>query len=159
MSLAAETRDAVRREPFLYDALRAGVLNYTAAARHLDLGDEEAVAAALRRYREDLPPPGAADRDARVTMRSGLGPAEAPADALLVVGGAALAPDGGDRTGIQATGDLDPLVLGRVLRRLGIEDVEVSAAGAVAGTILVVVDRRAGANALRVVEDALSSSD
>jgi len=34
-SLAARTRDAVRDEPFLFDALRAGVLNYSAAARYL----------------------------------------------------------------------------------------------------------------------------
>jgi len=32
MSLAADTREAVRERPTLYDALRAGVVNYTAAA-------------------------------------------------------------------------------------------------------------------------------
>jgi hypothetical protein len=157
MSLAAETREAVRREPFLYDALRAGVLNYTAAARYLDLGEEEAVAAALRRYRDDLPAPDDRDRNARVTMRSGLGPTDDPADALLVVGDAALAPTSGDLTGIQAT-DGDPAALGHVLRRLAVEDVDVTAAGATEGTLLVVVPRRAGANTVRTVEDALYSS-
>jgi hypothetical protein len=162
MSLAAETREAVRAEPFLYDALRAGVLNYTAAARHLALGEEEAVAAALRRYREDLPGPedvdggtGGSDRDARVTMRSGLGPTGDPADALLVVGETALADGGGDLTGIQATGDVTAATLGHVLRRLDVEGVAVDAAAACEGTLLVAVGRRDGANALRVVEDAV----
>ena len=35
MSLAAETREAVRTHPFLLDALRAGVVNYNAAAAWL----------------------------------------------------------------------------------------------------------------------------
>ena len=48
MTVAAETREAVRDHPFLETALRAGVVNYTAAARFLDVGEEEAVAAALR---------------------------------------------------------------------------------------------------------------
>ena len=55
MTVAAETRRAVRASPFLRDALRAGCVNYTAAARFLDVGDEDAVVAALRRYAEDLP--------------------------------------------------------------------------------------------------------
>ena len=49
MTVAERTRAAVRAEPFVYEALRAGVLNYTAAARYLDVGDESAVSAALRR--------------------------------------------------------------------------------------------------------------
>lgn len=156
MSLAAETRDAVRAEPFLYDALRAGVLNYTAAARHLDLGDEETVAAALRRYAEDLPTPETGGADARVTMQSGLGPADDPADALLVVGDTAFGTVGGELTGVQGTGDVGPSTLGRVLRRLEIAEVPVEAAGAVDGTLLLAVGRRKGAGAVRTVEDALS---
>ena len=54
MSLASDTRDAVRRRSFLHAALAAGVVNYTAAARYLDVGEEEAVVAALRRYAEEL---------------------------------------------------------------------------------------------------------
>ena len=73
MTVASETREAVRSEPFLHAALAAGVLNYTAAARYLDVGDEEAVAAALRRYAEDLPAPDVRDGSVRVDMRSGLG--------------------------------------------------------------------------------------
>lgn len=156
MSLAAETRAAVRAEPFLYDALRAGVLNYTAAARHLNLGDEETVAAALRRYAEDLPGPTTGTVDARVTMQSGLGPAADPTDAVLVVGDTALTPGSGALTGVQATGDVGPAALGRVLRRLAIGEVRVETAGATEGTLLLAVGRRDGANAVRFVETALS---
>lgn len=74
VTLAADTRAAVRRRPFLHEALRAGVLNYAAAARLLDVdGEDSAVVAALRRYAETLPPYDETARDARVTMRSGLG--------------------------------------------------------------------------------------
>ena len=74
MTLAADTRAAVRRRPFLHEALRAGVLNYAAAARLLDVeGEQSAVVAALRRYAETLSPYDETARDVRVTMRSGLG--------------------------------------------------------------------------------------
>lgn len=74
MSLAAETREAVRQRPFLLDALRAGVVNYTAAAEFLDLdGDAESIATALRRYAADLPAHATDARDTRVTMQSGVG--------------------------------------------------------------------------------------
>lgn len=159
MTIAAETRRAVRARPFLRDALRAGCVNYTAAARFLDLGDEEAVAVALRRYAEDLPayerptPEGRV----RVDMRSGLGPTTDPDEALLQVADTLLAPDGGDLTGITATGDgVDPRTLGHVLSRLDAEGVAVGAAGATDGVLLVAVNRRDGPDALRYVEDALA---
>ena len=122
MTVAAETRRAVRASPFLRDALRAGCVNYTAAARFLDVCEEEAVAAALGRYAEDLPDyerPAPAGR-VRVNMRSGLGPTEDPEEALLRVADTLLAPGGGDLTGITATGDgVDPRSLGHVLARPG----------------------------------------
>lgn len=155
MSLAAETRAAVRAHPFLYDALRAGVVNYTAAARYLDLGDEEAVAAALRRYAQDLPAPDAGGDGARLSMRRDLGRADGHDEALLVAGNVALAPGEGGLTGVQAVGDVDAGSLGRTLRRLAIADVDVTAAAATDGTLLVVVESRAGADALRAVEDAV----
>jgi hypothetical protein len=161
MTLAAETRDAVRERPFLHAALQAGVLNYTAAARFLDLGDtdedHEAVAAALRRYAEELDDyePLATDASARVEMRSGVGPTEDRADALLAVGGAILAPAGGDDTGVLATGDVRPAYLAPVLDRLRLADIEVVAAGAAEGTLAVVVPRRDGPSALRAVEETL----
>lgn len=161
MTVASETREAVRARPFLHSALRAGVLNYTAAARYLDVGDgdEEAVAAALRRYAEELPeyaPAGeAGDGIPRVEMESGVGPAGDAGDVLLSVGGTALGPGGGDLTAILVHG-AGPGALERALGRLRVAGVEVDAAGAGGGTLVVVVSRRAGPDALRLVEDALS---
>jgi hypothetical protein len=171
MTLAARTREAVRARPFLHDALRAGVLNHTAAARYLDLGegDEEAVAAALRRYGEDLPAPGEGegaenrgDTRAAVTLQSGLERVEedadnggTPADVLLSVGDTALAPGEGSLTAVAARDEFDAAALGPVLRRLAVEDIEVVAVGGREGHLVVVVERRDGAAAVRHVEDAL----
>ncbi len=156
MSLAAETRRAAREHPFLVSALRAGVVNYTAAARFLDVGDAEAVATALRRYAEELPDYEPGPRKARITMESGVGPAD-EAEPLLSVGGTALAAGGGDRTAVLATGDVDSAALRTVLATLAVEDVAVHAAGVGGDALAVVVDRRAGSNALRTVESALES--
>jgi hypothetical protein len=179
MSLAARTREAVRSHPFLYDGLRAGVINYTAAARFLDLGGEdgdtvgpesdepsvadapeEAVVAALRRYAEDLPDYSPAGTDARVSMESGLGAVEdgESTDPLLMVGETALVPGEGDLTGILATGDVDATALAHVLDHLRAEEVAVTAAGVGGEALLVVVERRAGADAVRAVEAALSTA-
>jgi len=152
MSLAAATRDAVRARPFLFDALRADVVNFTAAARALDVdGDTDAVATALRRYAEELPdyePPAA---DARVSMESGLARTE-DGDALLAVGETQFAADGGSFTGIVASGDVSPAALADVLGRLRTEDVPLEAAAVGADALVVVVRRREGPDALRVVE-------
>jgi hypothetical protein len=175
MSLAADTRDAARARPFVLDALRAGVLNHSAAAAWLaaeaDLGgddaDTDAIATALRRFREDLPPYATAERAASVSMRSGVGVVESAADAdgdaeseaadpLLRVGGAAVVPEGRD-TAIVATGDVDAGALAAVLRRLSAADVGVAAAGVAGDALVVVVGRRDGATAVRVVEDALAA--
>lgn len=157
MTLAAEARAAARAHPFLLAGLRAGVVNYTAAARFLDVdGDEEAVATALRRLADDLPATDPAARDARVTMESGLGLVDG-GDGLLAVGGAALAPEAGDLTGVLATGDVDPAALAWTLNRLLAEGVSVAAAGVADEALVVAVPRRAGADALRVVEAALDA--
>ncbi|MEF8808810.1 DUF7523 family protein [Natronomonas sp.] len=158
MTVAADTREALRRRPFLETALRAGVVNYTAAARFLDVGETEAVAAALRRYAEELEDYEESDRRASVSMRSGVGPVDAggeTADALLQVGETAFTADGGDYTAVVADGDVDASALVDVLGRLRTADVAVEAAAAAEGTLAVVVGRRAGANAVRAVEDAL----
>jgi len=160
MSVASQTRKAVRAHPFLRAALRAGVVNYAAAARFLDVGEEEAVTAALRRYAEDLPdyePPVPGAGDARVRMQSGLGPTTDPDEALLRVGDTMLAPDAGDLTAVTATGDgVGPRALGHVLGRLDAAGVAVGAAGATDGLALVAVTRRDGPDALRIVEDAVA---
>ncbi|NHN48874.1 hypothetical protein G9464_14895 [Halostella sp. JP-L12] len=156
MSLAERTREAVRARPFLLDGLRAGVINYTAAARHLDVdGDADAIATALRRFAEELPTYETDARTARVTMESGLGRTDDAASALLVVGDAAMAPTGGSLTGVLATGDVDPPALATVLRRLAATGVTVEAAATADDALLVVVERRASADAVRTVEDAL----
>jgi hypothetical protein len=163
MSLAARTREAARRRPFLVAALRAGVVNYTAAARTLDVDDDEdAVATALRRFADDLPP--APDPpNARVSMQSGVGPSDdaeagdaaGEEAALLAVDGTAYAADGGDLTAVLATGDVDATALADALARLRVADVAVEAAAGSDGHLVVLVARRDGANAVRAVEDAL----
>ena len=155
MSLAAATRDAVRERPFLYDALRAGVVNYTAAARTLDIdGDTDAVATALRRFAKELPDDPAHDGEARVSMESGLGPVGTD-DAVLVVGDTRLGEGAGSLTGIVASGDVSGPALGEVLARLRAADIAVEAAGVGTETLVVVVERRAGPDAVRVVEAAV----
>ncbi|GAB7095858.1 hypothetical protein JCM30237_30120 [Halolamina litorea] len=162
MSTAAATREAVREQPFLLYALRAGVVNYTAAAEFLDdsAGETDAVATALRRFADDLPPFETADVDARVRMESGVGlveagSAEADADPLLSVGGAAVAPDAGSSTAVIAAGEVDVAALASVCGRLDAEDIDTEAAAVADGTLLVVVPRRDGVAALRAVENAL----
>jgi len=155
MSLAAATREAVRERPFLYDALAAGVVNYTAAPRTLDVdGDTDAVATALRRFADERVDDPTHDSEARVSMQSGLGRVD-DGDALLVVGDTRLAGGIGSLTGIVASGDLEPAALGDVLGRLRVADIGVEAAGVGDETLVVVVERRAGPDALRVVEGAV----
>jgi len=158
MTLASEARAAVRRRPFLRSALAAGVVNYSAAARYLDVGEVEAVAAALRRYADELSPPDPPTADVRVDMRSGFAAVTAPdADALLTVGDTAFVTGGGDRTAVIATGDLSVAHLASVLARLDAEGVSVVAAGGAEGHLACLVDRRDGVDALRYVEDALDT--
>jgi hypothetical protein len=154
MTVAAETRSAVRERPFLYDALRAGIVNYTAAARLLDLGETDAVAAALRRYSEELETPSPSERRASVSMRSGVGAIE-DGEGLLSVGDATFGIGGGDHTAIVATGGFEATALGEILGRLRTADVGVVAAAGADGTAAAVVERRAGADAVRIVEDVL----
>jgi hypothetical protein len=175
MSLAAETRDAARARPFVLDALRAGVLNHSAAAdwladeAGLD-GDLDAIATALRRFREELSDYATADRAASVSMRSGVGVVDGDdvgldaddaehtpdADPLLRVGGAAVVPEG-IATAILATGAVDAAALAALLRRLAAADVAVEAAGVAGETLVVVVGRRDGATAVRVAEATLAA--
>lgn len=163
MSLAEETREAVRNRPFLWESLRAGVVNYTAAARFLaedvDAGTDdegvETIATALRRYRESLPQYDESARDARVAMKSRLGTVESAADALLTVGDATFAPDSGSLTGVVVNGSVDAGALAGVLARLRTADVTPVAAGGSDGSLVVVVERIDGPDAVRAVESAL----
>lgn len=156
MSLAAETRAAVRARPFLFEALRAGVVNYAAAARAIDVADDtEAVSTALRRYAERLPPRETEARRARVTMHGGL--AVEGADPVLSVGDAGFGDGGGDLTGVIATGDVDCPALARVLGVLDAHDIEPTAAGVASQALIVVVARRDGPETVHRVEEALAA--
>lgn len=170
MSLAAETRRAADDHPFLVAGLRAGVVNFTAAARFLDVdGETDAVATALRRYADDLPGYDPTARDSRVTMESRIGPVETLEDAVLVVGGTALGRSekeegrngngngNQNRTALLATGAVDADALRAALAALSLEDIAVHAAGVCDGTMVMVVERLDGANAVRAVERALES--
>jgi len=156
-SLAARTRDAVRDEPFLFDALRAGVLNYSAAARYLPVeGERDAIATALRRFGDELDEFEPAGGDVRVSMKSGIGPA-AGAEPILAVGGVGFAAEGGGSTAIVGSGSVDAGVLRRVLGRLETAGIDVEAAGVTEDALVVVVERRVGADAIRAVEAAVDA--
>ena len=158
LSLAERTREAARDHPFLVDALRADVVNYSAAARFLDVdGEEEAVATALRRYADELPPFERTERAARVTMQRRVGIVEAPnPDALLRLGDVGVAPEG-EFAAIAADGDVSADDLGAVCRRLATAQIAVEAVAAVDGRITVVVDSDAAIDALRVVESVVEA--
>jgi hypothetical protein len=151
-SLAATTRSAVDARPFIRDGLRAGVVNFAAAARYLDVdGGEEAVATALRRYADELPPLEDRDGGLRVTMQSGVGTGD---DALLTVGEESFGSDGGSLTAIQAVGDVDAHLLGTIATRLAGADVDPAGVGMTDAALVVLVDRRDASTVLTIVEDA-----
>ncbi|WP_181686739.1 DUF7523 family protein [Halorhabdus salina] len=152
MTLAEQAREAVRARPFIHEALRAGVINYSAAARLLDVGEVDAVAAALRRYGEELPARDESARSARVTMQSGVGRVGDPAEGLLVVGDGAFAPGEGSLTAVLVAGDVDPWLLTRALARLDAEDVSVTAAGVADESLVVLVERRDGPRTVQFLE-------
>ncbi len=153
MSLASETRATVRDEPVLYDALAAGVANYAAVARELDVeGDIDAITAALGRFAEELHTPIETESEATVRMKSGLEPVDEDDAEVLHVGGRGYTAGTGSFTGVFATGDLGARALERALGRLRSHDVTIEAAGVTDGTLLIVVGRRDGADAVRLLE-------
>lgn len=157
MTIAERTREAVRTEPFLHEALRAGVLNYTAAARYLDVGDVDAVSAALRRFGDDLEP-AADDGTARVRMHSGLGRRredDSDEPALPGIDGAGFVPDAGSLTAIVATGDICTRHCASVLSVVDAHDIEVTAFGMRAETLVLVVANSAAPETVRLVESVV----
>ncbi len=151
MTVASDTRAAVRAHPFLYDGLRAGIINYTAAARFLDIGETEAVGAALRRYAEELDEYEQETGRASVSMHSGVAKSD-DSDGLLTIGETTFTADGGDYTAVTASGEFEATLLGTILNRLRTAEIDVIAAGGTAGSATVVVDRRAAPDAVRIVE-------
>ena len=166
-SQAAEARQAAREHPFLLDALRAGVVNYTAAAGFLGLdAEDEAVATALRRFANELPEYDTESRDVRVRMRRGVrltdeadgagADSESADDPVLAVGDHTVVP-GGSMTAVTAEGDVDDDALAAVLSRLARRSVVVDATGVAGDTLAIVVPEPDGATALRAVEAALDA--
>lgn len=152
MNTAAMAREAMRAHPFLHQALRAGVLNYTAAARYLDLEDVEAGAAALRRLHADLSAPDRAPGDFRVRIDSTLGPVPA-AEALLTVGDTAVGRGSGVWAGVLAEGAISSAAVGAILQRAAIEGIEPVAVGYDDCHLVLVVERDDGPRAIRIVEE------
>jgi len=151
MSVAERTREAIRAEPFLLAALAAGVVNYRAAARWLDVdGDEESIATALRRFANDLEEPSPVDR--RISVRLRRGDVDDALDSAVTAGEAS---DG--LAAIEVSGEIDADALERVLARLRAEDVAVEAAAVAGDSLTVAVPARAGADGLRLVEAALGA--
>lgn len=153
MSIAAATRSAVDREPFLRLAIRAGVVNYSAAARYLDVGDHDAVAAALRRLADELPPLEGTDPDRRIRVRRGARLVEDDPDALLRVGDVGVAIDDGELAAILVAGELSAAVVGGVLTALAEGGIDVRGAGWAGDQLVIVVPSDDRVDALRMVED------
>ena len=168
MSVAAATREAVRDRPALFDALAAGVVNYTAAADVLDVeGDREAIATALRRFATELADDESAaaptDRSITVRLHSDIAACDCP-EVLLAVDGQGIGRSGAGSeatgttvetdglTAIRVTGDVDARLFAATLDRLRIAEVPVAATGLAAETMVVVVPRREGPTALQLIE-------
>jgi hypothetical protein len=168
MTVAAATREAVRNRPTLYDALRAGVVNYTAAADSLDVeGDRDAIATALRRFAAELhaepAPTRSTDRELTVRLHSDIESVDA-ADTLLAVDGVGVgqpastslankrAVETESQTALRVTGDVDAHLLASTVDRLRIAGIPVTATGLAAGTMVLVVPRGDGPTALQLVE-------
>ena len=168
MSLAAETREAVRNRPVLFEALRAGVVNYTAAADSLDVdGDREASATALRRFAGDLDEPKSGDRSITVRLHSAIEIVDT--EALLAVDGAGLAIsndasdgspaiDADGQTAVRVTGDVDAQLLSAVVARLRVAEIPVDAAGSTSEAMVVIVPRRDGPTAVQLIEAVVAST-
>jgi hypothetical protein len=160
MSLAEQTRDAVRAEPFLYDALRAGVVNYSAVANYLDVeGDTDAIATALRRYAKELDPPKPTDTDSRVRMQSNVTFIEGESTTstpLFTIDGRSLV-QGGELCALVAYGTVDAFALAQVIEQLRVAEIEIEAAGVGDDRLVVAVPDRDSGTALEIVEAALSS--
>jgi len=168
MSLAAETREAVRNRPVLFEALRAGVVNYTAAADSLDVeGDPEAIATALRRFAADLDDPQPGERSITVRLHSAIETVDA--EPLLAVDGAGLAVAGepseststadfDDQTAVRVTGEVDAHLLSAVVDRLRVAEIPVTAAGSTDEAMVVVVPRREGPSTVQLLEAVAEST-
>lgn len=154
MSVAAATREAIKAHPFLLDAMRLDVLNFTAAARFLDVGETEAVAAALRRLSTDLSPAHSTSVDLRVRMERGIGEVHKE-EALLQIGEAGFGKVNGPFAGIIANGTSDARTVGTVLLRVAEADIELIASAATPTQFILIVPSTAAATSIRCVEETM----
>jgi len=161
----SQPRPARRRaRPFVLDALRAGVLNHSAAAAWLADeagldGDPDAIATALRRFREELSDYATADRAASVSMRSRWGSSTATASKTPTPSSASVAQRSSRRVVTPRFSQLGRSTLRRSRRSsagFAAADVAVEAAGVAGETLVVVVGRRDGAIAVRIAEASLA---
>ena len=137
MSLAAITRRAVRKTPYLYDALRAGIVNYSAAARMLNLeGQDAAISVSLQRLSKELPPLEVASIDANITISSD----ETKQRAKIVI-----------------EGPVDAKALSHLILVCHMNEIRIIEASVVRGEIDIVVEWKDGPNSLRLIERALES--
>ena len=155
MSIAERTRGEARKYPFLVEALRARILNYTAAARFLDIGDIDAVAAALRRFADEVsthePVPG----DVRLRMITGIGPTTDRENELLAIGDRVFAPESGDLTAIVADGHISMRAVTHILWQITEYQISVYACAFDEDRLIVTTDRNEGPAVLRIVEETL----
>lgn len=158
MSTAEEARAGARSHPFLLEALRAGVLNYSAAARFLGLDDESAGAVALRRLADELPPFERAAVADRIRVERGMGRVEDPGTAMLTVGETHIGRQAGDLTAVIAEGPFNARPAATSVGRLAAAGVHPVAAGWVEDRLIVVVKRAAVARAIRCLEGDVPGS-
>lgn len=171
MSLAAETRAAARAHPWLMTALRAGIVNYRAAASFLDIdGDSDSVARALRRFADTLDEFTSTDiSGVTVRMHHGVDIVsddcgvvqqqdESESDILLrVTDDCILTTDG--RLSAIIVNNISEISISAFMTALGCvqtEEITITAAGSTRDIFIIVVPREEGANALRSIEAALT---
>ena len=152
MSVAAATREAIRAHPFLLDAMRLDILNFTAAARFLDVGETEAVAAALRRMSADLSPAHSTSDELRVRMDRGIEAVDRE-EALLQIGEVGFGRGDGPHTGITVTGASDARTVGTILLRLANADIELIAVASTSKQFILIVPSASAATTIRCVEE------
>lgn len=149
MSTAERTREALRQHPFLVLALRADILNYRATARFLDIGDPDAVAAALRRYRQELDEFTPGELDLRIRVRRNVDLEELAADGMAP---GVDAPADDSYSAITAAGEPTPAFVATAVLGLATAGIRVTAQGATAEQAVFVVPNDDAAAALRTVE-------
>lgn len=158
MSLASRARSEVDRYPFLRRGLQAGVINYTAAARFLDIdGDIDAVATALRRYANELDDPRFSDRTVAIRMQSGVDLRTETDDRLLVVDDVGVESDGGPYTAISVSGAIEIDRYRRALAILDAEGIETVASGISDETMVVITPNQQAARAVDVIEAVMQT--